>query len=413
MSENRQPDRKMPPRRPMGPGPGGPPMMMPGEKPKNFKGTLNRLLKYLQPYTATLIVVFVFAIASTVFQIWAPKVNGQAVNKLTEGIVAKMTIQAVEKIESNDQIKGMLQMMQIPAMADAKSAEERAVAFEKLIEGMKKIPKEQLDKLAESSGQNQSGAMKLDTSDENLTRVAAYIRATNGEVDFTAFGWMLVKLLGLYVLSAGFGFVMQYLMSSVSQRTTYQMRKEVDDKLGRLPLKFFDSRTHGEILSRMTNDIDTISQTLQQSLTTAITSVVSLIGYVVMMLTISPALTGIVIATLPLYVVATMFTAKASQKYFASQQKHLGEMSGHVEEMFTGHKVVKAFNYEEKSIAKFSDSNEKLFTAGWKAQFVSGIMWPVMSFISNVGYVLICVVGGLFAARKTLELGDITAFIQY
>ncbi len=413
MSENRQASSKTPSRRPMGPGPGGAHGMMPGEKPKNFKGTLNRLLKYLKPYTVTLIVVFVFAVASTVFQIWAPKVNGQAVNKLTEGIVAKMTIQAVEKIESNDQVKGMLQMMQIPAMADAATAEERAVAFEKLIEGMKKIPKEQLDKLAESSGQNQSGVMKLDTSDENLTRVTAYIRATNGKVDFTAFGWMLVKLLGLYVLSAGFSFFMQYLMSSVSQRTTYQMRKEVDDKLARLPLKFFDSRTHGEILSRMTNDIDTISQTLQQSLTTAITSVVSLIGFVVMMLTISPALTGIVIATLPLYVVATMFTAKASQKYFASQQKHLGEMSGHVEEMFTGHKVVKAFNYEEKSIAKFSDSNEKLFTAGWKAQFVSGIMWPVMSFISNVGYVLICVVGGLFAARKTLELGDITAFIQY
>ena len=414
MSENRTANRA--PQRRAGPGPGGPggpSMMMPGEKPKNFRATLNRLLAYLKPYRLTLVVVLFFAIASTVFSIWAPKVNGQAVNKLTEGIVAKMSIESIEKIQSDGEVKAMLQMMQIPAMADAQTSEERAVAFEKFIGGIKKLPKEQLDKLAQSTGQNQSGTMKLDTSDENLARVTAYIRATNGHVDFEAFGWMLVKLLGLYVLSSGFAFVMQYMMSSVSQRTTYQLRKDVDEKLARLPLKFFDSRTHGEILSRMTNDIDTIAQTLQQNLTTAITSVVSLVGYVVMMLTISPALTGIVLATLPLYVVATMFTAKASQKYFASQQKHLGEMSGHVEEMFTGHKVVKAFSYEEKSIARFNDSNEKLFAAGWKAQFVSGIMWPVMSFISNLGYVFICVVGGLFAAKKTLELGDITAFIQY
>jgi ATP-binding cassette subfamily B protein len=207
-------------------------------------------------------------------------------------------------------------MMGVPSMAESSTAEERAVAFEKLMEAVRKLPREQLDKMMTKS----DGTMKFDTSEKNTAGVADYIRKTNGKVDFKAFGTVLLKLLALYLLSAAFGFAMQYLMSSVSQRTTYVLRRDVNEKLSRLPLKFFDSRTHGEILSRMTNDIDTISQTLQQNLTTAITSIVQLIGYVVMMLTISPALTGIVLATLPLYVVATMFTAKKSQKFFASQQ---------------------------------------------------------------------------------------------
>lgn len=206
---------------------------------------------------------------------------------------------------------------------------------------------------------------------------------------------------------------MQWVMSSVAQTVVYNMRKDVDNKLARLPLKYFDSHTNGEILSRMTNDIDTISTTLQQSITQVIQAICQLIGYIIMMLTISPILTLIVIATLPLYILVTMLIAKNSQKQFAAQQKHLGELSGHTEEMFTGHKIVKAFGHEQDAIETFEAVNDELYDAGWKAQFLSGVMFPMMNFISNIGYVLISVVGGIFVTKTWLNLGDITAFISY
>ena len=232
-------------------------------------------------------------------------------------------------------------------------------------------------------------------------------------MDFTYIGQIVLILLGLYLISAAFSYLQQYIMAGVAQKTVYNMRKEVDEKLSRLPLKFFDSRTHGEILSRVTNDFDNISNTLQQSLTQLITSIVTIIGVVVMMLSISPLLTLIVILTLPLYIVVTMNIAKHSQKHFAAQQKSLGELNGHVEEMYTGHKIVKAFGREDESIETFNAINEKLYIAGYNAQFISGIIMPLMRFVGNLGYVIICVVGGIFATRGTITIGDILAFIQY
>jgi ATP-binding cassette subfamily B multidrug efflux pump len=232
-------------------------------------------------------------------------------------------------------------------------------------------------------------------------------------IDFVSIGKIILTLIGLYLLSALFSYIQQYQMAGVSQKTVYNLRRDLNDKLSRLPLKYFDSRTHGEIMSRVTNDIDNVSTTLQQSLTQLITSVCTILGILVMMLTISPLLTLITVVTLPLSFIGTTRIAKISQRNFAAQQKELGALNGHVEEMFTGHRIIKAFGREAESIREFNRINDRLLDAGWKAQFVSGVIMPLMSFINNIGYVLICVVGGIMAARKTLQLGDIQAFIQY
>ena len=254
---------------------------------------------------------------------------------------------------------------------------------------------------------------KITMTEEQMGNAVQAIRDTNGKVDMSYIFYIFAILLAFYLVSSVFSLAMGLVMSGVSQKTVYQLRKEVDDKLTRLPLKYYDGRTHGEILSRMTNDVDTISTTLQQSLTQIVTSVVSILGYIIMMLTISPLLTVLVLLTLPLYILTTMTIAKKSQKFFAEQQKVLGKLSGHVEEMYTGHKVVKAFGKEADSLREFEESNEKLYNVGWKAQFISGIMWPLMNLISNLGYVLICVVGGLWITKGRLKIGDITAFINY
>jgi ATP-binding cassette subfamily B multidrug efflux pump len=233
------------------------------------------------------------------------------------------------------------------------------------------------------------------------------------KIDFEYIGQIIILLIGLYILSAIFAYIQQYIMAGVAQKTVYNLRKEVEEKLNRLPLKYFDSRTHGEILSRAVNDVDNISTTLQQSLTQLITSVVTIIGVIIMMLSISPLMTLIVIVTLPLSGVAIAKIAKKSQLYFKGQQKSLGQLNGHVEEMYTGHKVVKVFGHEQKSIDKFEGINETLYQSAWKAQFVSGMIMPLMSFINNIGYVLVSVVGGILVTKKAIEIGDIQAFIQY
>jgi ATP-binding cassette subfamily B multidrug efflux pump len=425
MSENKQGGR--PPvgpgrpggmrRGPMGGhGPGG--FGRPVEKPKDFKGTFKRLMKYLRPHMATLIVVFIFAIASTVFTVYAPMRSRVAMNSFQHSLVAKGVMDGITKVEADARVQAGLKMQGIPLLKDAATNEEKADAVGKLIAAMQKMTPDQMKTMMPAEGGGQTGTqfMGYDLSkltQNDLDTFIGYIRDTGGAIQFDEIGRIVLQLLALYLLSAGFSFVMAYMMSSVSQITVRVMRSDVNDKLARLPLKFFDSRTHGEILSRMTNDMDTVGMTLQQNLTTAITSVVSIVGYVIMMLTISPIMTLIVLATLPLYIIATMFIAKKSQKYYAAQQKHLGELSGHVEEMYGGHKVVKAFGHEEKSIEMFKGINDKLYGVGWKAQFMSGIMFPLMNFISNLGYVLICVVGGTYAAKKALEVGDITTFIQY
>lgn len=234
-----------------------------------------------------------------------------------------------------------------------------------------------------------------------------------GGIDFEYVVRVILILIGLYLLSALFGYIQQYLMAGVAQKTVYDLRKEVNDKLTRLPLRYYDSRTHGEILSRVVNDVDNISNTLQQSLTQLITSVVTLIGVVVMMLTISPLLTLILILTLPASFIVIKAITTRSQKFFMGQQKELGQLSGHVEEMYTGHKVIKAYGHENESIATFTDINDKLYESGWRAQFISGIIMPLMTFIGNIGYVLICVVGGILVTRNAINIGDIQAFIQY
>jgi ATP-binding cassette subfamily B protein len=232
-------------------------------------------------------------------------------------------------------------------------------------------------------------------------------------VDFGYIGQILIMLAVLYAISAIFNYLQQYIMAGVSQQTVYLMRKQVDEKLARLPLSFYDSHPHGEILSRAVNDMDNISTTLQQSLTQLVTSLVTIIGVIVMMLTISPLLTGVVILTVPISMIVTVVIAKRSQKYFADQQRALGVLNGHVEEMYSGHKIVKAFGFEQRAINEFDTLNENYYNAGWRAQFMSGTIMPLMTFIGNIGYVLICVIGGILVTKRSIEIGDIQAFIQY
>jgi ATP-binding cassette subfamily B protein len=329
-------------------GPGGGPMSSfargPVAKAKDFKGTLKRLLSYLKPQRISFILVFIFAIFSTIFTIVGPKISGWAITRLVEGLVAKF----------------------------------RAI------------------------GQNTA-----------LAKAGKAANVAIPSIDFPYIRNVILLLLGLYLISTLFGFLQQYIMAGVAQKTVYNIRRDVEDKLSRLPLKFFDAKTHGEILSRVTNDVDNIATTLQQSLTQLITSIVTIIGIIVMMLTISPLMTLVVILTLPLYILVTALVAKRSQKYFAAQQKEIGALNGHVEEMYTGHQIVKAFGHERDSIEEFKNINDRLYNVGWKAQFISGIIMPMMRFVSNIGYVIVCVVGGYLAIQGKITIGDIQAFIQY
>ncbi|WP_196246997.1 ABC transporter ATP-binding protein [Clostridium novyi] len=300
-----------------------------GEKPKNFKKTLKRVMRYLNPYKFRISIIFLMAILSTVFTIVSPKIIGKITNKIFEGLILKF----------------------------------------------KRVP--------------------------------------GAAIDFDYILKFIMILIGLYVISSIFSYIQQYIMAGVAQSTVRKMRSDADEKLALLPIKFYDSHTNGEILSRITNDIDNISTTLQQSITQLITSVVTIVGIVVMMLTISPIMTLITFLIIPVSILATKPIISRSQKFFKNQQKYLGELNGHVEEMYTGHKVIKVFSREEKSIEEFDKINKKLYDAGWKAQFISGIIMPIMSFVSNIGYVAICVVGGIFVTKGRINIGDIQAFIQY
>lgn len=232
-------------------------------------------------------------------------------------------------------------------------------------------------------------------------------------IDFDALLQIVLILAALYVFSAVLTFIQQRIMVGVTQKIVFNLRKDISDKMARVPLSFFDSRSHGDTMSRATNDVDTISSTMQQSLTQLITSIVTLLGIIIMMLTISPLLTLVTIITLPLSIIGTKMIASRSQKYFKGQQKTLGELNGHVEEMYTGHTIVKAFGREHQSIKKFNDINDRLYHSGWKAQFISGMIFPLMSFIGNIGYVLVSVIGGIMVTNGAIKIGDILAFIQY
>jgi len=337
----------------MGRGPMGA-MGRPVEKAKDFKGTFRRLLGYFRTQKAPLIVVLVAAVIGTVFNIVGPKILGLATTRLFEGVLDKY------KAYKIDQTIG-------------EKLKQNPTLYEQLHKQMVPIP----------------------------------------DIDFHYIATVLLILIGLYIISAIFMYVQQYVMASVAQKAIYQLRREVEEKLARLPLKYFDGRTHGEILSRAVNDMDNISSTLQQSVTQVISSAVTLVGVIVMMLTISWLLTLITLVTLPLSLFITMNIAKRSQKYFRDQQRELGNLNGHVEEMFTGHKIVKAFGRERQSVAEFIEYNEKLYEAGWKAQFVSGIIMPLMRSVGNLGYALVAVIGGVMVTNGSMALGDVQAFLQY
>ena len=232
-------------------------------------------------------------------------------------------------------------------------------------------------------------------------------------IDFAYILRILIVLAGLYLFSSLFTFIQQFVMASVAQKTVYVLRKEAEEKISRLPFTYFDSTTTGETLSRVINDVDNISTTLQQSLTQMITSLVTIVGVIIMMLIISPMMTLITLITLPVSILITIYFAKKSQVFFKGQQKALGQLNGHVEEVYTGHEVIKAFGHEEKAKDEFKEINEKLYQSGWKAQFISGVIMPIMGFINNIGYVLISVIGGIFVIQRTISIGDIQAFIQY
>ena len=243
--------------------------------------------------------------------------------------------------------------------------------------------------------------------------VAKSMRIPGASIDFDYVGRILLGLIVLYIIGNSFQYLMQYLMANVAQKTVYAMRREVEAKFDRLPLKFFDSRTRGEVMSRAVNDLDSISGTLQQNLTQLLTSVLTLIGVIVMMLTISWILTLVTILTLPLSIVVVARIAKRSQKFFMKQQMALGALNGHVAEMYGGHTIVTAFGHEKASVATFDKLNEAYYDGAWRAQFVSGIIFPTMMFVGNLGFVLTAVIGGVLVTRRSISIGDVQAFIQY
>lgn len=305
----------------------GPPGMGGGEKAKDFKGTISKLVRYSRKYLPAVIVVMVIAVFSTVFNVVCPKVLGKATTALSEGIMRK--------------INGI------------------------------------------------------------------------GGIDFTYIGKILLFCMGLYLLSVLFNFTQGIIMTGVTQKLCYKMRKDVSEKINRMPLKYFESRTYGEVLSRITNDIDTMGNGLNQSITQLITSVATVIGVFIMMLTISPLMTMIAIIILPISVALMGIIIKKSQRFFKQQQEYVGHINGQVEEVYGGHTVIKAFNKEETTLKEFHETNEVLYKSAWKAQFFSGLMQPVMMFVGNLGYVGVAISGAALAIRGTITIGDIQAFIQY
>lgn len=311
-----------------GPPPGrGPHGMMPGEKAKDFKGTMRRLIAYLGRYLPAIAAVMLFAVASTVFSIIGPKILGNATTLLFEGVIAQLT--------------------------------------------------------------------------------------GTGGIDFTAVGRILLFLGAIYVVSALFSYIQGLIMAKISTQISYQMRRDISKKINRMPLAYFDRVPNGEVLSRITNDVDTVTQTLNSSMTQIVTSVTQFIGVLVMMLSISPLMTLVALCILPLSFGIVGNVVKRSQPLFHKQQEYLGNVNGHVEEMYGGHLVVTAFNGEARSIETFREINEKLYHAAWKSQFLSGMMMPLMNLVGNLGYVGICILGGFLSLNGSITVGDIQAFIQY
>ncbi|HSK48279.1 MAG TPA: ABC transporter ATP-binding protein [Coriobacteriia bacterium] len=331
---------------------------MPVAKPKNLKGSLKRLGGYLKPEIVLIVIVLALGAASVAFNILGPKMLGTATNLVFEGVVGK----------------------QLPADV----TQDQAV-----------------------------GALRAAGKDQQADMLASMDVTPGQGVDFTELHRQLGLVALVYLLGALLGWAQQYLMAGVSQRIVYSLRKQVDKKLAKLPLKYFDSNPRGDTLSRVTNDIDNIAQTLSQSLTQIITAVLTIIGVLAMMFWISPLLAAVSLLTLPLSVLVTMMIAKRSQKQFAAQWERTGKLNGHIEEMHTGHSIVKVFGRQAEAIEIFDAQNEELYESSFRAQFISGIIQPALNFINNLNYVAIAVIGGLKVANGTMSLGDVQAFIQY
>ena len=349
-----------------------------GEKAKDFKGTVKKLAKYLAEFRWQMLMVAIFAVGSTMFAIASPKILGGATNQIVEDYVSMKAYETItSKLPNGASLPagttGADVLKQLPNKSEIES----------------QIPSNQLDTIK-----------KLDLSQ----RPSFHFEAI----------WRVVSLLiGLYILSAIFRYIQTWLMTQVTQTVTFRMRRQLSEKINRLPLSYFDRQTYGEVLSRVTNDVDTISQTLNQSLSQIVSSTVMVLGILAMMFSISWQMSLVALLVLPLAGGAVTLIAKSSQKQFLSQQTQLGELNGHIEEMYGGHQVMRVFNGQKKSLAKFSRVNDQLQESAWKAQFLSGLIYPIMNFIGNIGYVVMAILGGWLAINGRLKIGDIQAFIQY
>jgi len=356
----------------------GPGAMMGGvaDKPKDFKASMISLFKYIKPYRISIVFVIIFAIVSTVFSIVSPKMLGNVTNQVVNDYI---------KIKAYEQV-----YKQIPEG----TVLPKGTTGESFLE---QIPDLQKDKIPE----NMKDALK----DLDLSKKPS--------INFDSIGKTILLLIGLYLLSLIFNYIQGWIITNVSQKVTYNLRKEISKKIHKLPLKYFDKKSFGDVMSRITNDVDTISQSLNQSLSQIVTSVASVIGILVMMLSINWQMTLVAVLILPLSSLAVIFIVKKSQKFFKQQQKSLGSLNGHMEETYAGHMLVKVFNKEDSVRKKFTEDNEKLYLNGWKSQFLSGLLHPIISLVGNIGYVAIAVLGGWLAIKNIVNIGDIQAFLQY
>ena len=349
-----------------------------GEKAKDFKGTIKKLIKYLSDFRWQMLMVLVFAIGSTIFAIASPKILGGATNQIVDDYA---NMKAYEAITSK-----LPKGVSLPAGTTGADVLNRLPNKSEI---EKQIPSSQLESIK-----------KLDLS-------------RRPEFHFDAIWRITILLVGMYVLSAIFRYIQTWIMTQVTQTVTFRMRQQLSEKINCLPLSYFDKQTYGEVLSRITNDVDTISQTLNQSLSQIITSTVTVLGILAMMFSISWQMSLVALLVLPLAGGVITLIAKSSQKQFLRQQTQLGELNGHIEEMYGGHQVMRVFNGKKKSITKFSKINNRLQESAWKAQFFSGLIHPIINFISNIGYVAMTILGGWLAINGRLKIGDIQAFIQY
>lgn len=426
---------------PMGHGPRG--MMIPGGKARDFKGTLQKTIRFMRSSVPVILLAFLLAIGSVILTLNIPKVLGNATDEIMVGLMKRNvydTITDTQKaMEKMGKALADIPPQQMAALAQDENATlgtlmEQGLLPEDALQGLDKnlrqtlsaLPLSQLSQMGQS-GQAQSfetigdylSSMEDGQSiienippqyqDELLT---TSLQSRPG-IDQEAVGHIIMVLIVLILLGAILGYLQNFLMSGVAQKVSYELRDQINKKMNRLPLSFYDKTTHGETLSLISNDVDTVSTTLNQSLTQMITAITTLLGVLVMMFSISGWMTLTSLITLPLSFLIISLVVRRSQRHFRAQQEYLGHVNGHIEEMYSGHNVVRLFNGEERSRETFHQMNKKLYAAGWRSQFLSGMMQPVLSFVSNLGYVAVCVLGGYLTIHGRITIGDIQSFIQY